>query len=774
MRMECPVSDEKANSAKVVPIAAGKSQRSQVSLVRLPAPVHRVREKGIHLFQEALKNLFDGADDALFALADRAESNLEQNIYFEAMREVRLKRRSMEKSFFTELDRGFAALLRASAALEDEFDADVSVDELSIVENEQLEYQVALESMTAKALKSVAEPSQHLAMRIDSLVPAKVYQRNNPLGPERLCEAFWRVVEPLDLNTKAKLIVLKLFEKAVISQLDKVYTVLNNSLIQQNILPSLATRQTAKSAAQKRRSTDSATTPVEGAGATQGLPAGSVAADAQSDPQLWEKLRTLLSGQVSGGGQGGAAQAASTLPVMTPNALLDALSSIQNFLRSRNVDTSGTILTTPQLLKLVQQQGHQQARFSEPDQDVIHLINMMFEFILDDRNLAAPMKALLARLQIPLLKVALEDKQFFNVAGHPARRLLNELATAALGWQPMQDDPAKDPLYKKIDTTVSQVLSEFETDVGVFEVLLTEFITFVEKEQRRAVVLERRIVDAEDGKAKAEQAKAHVAEQISMATEGKSLPECVSQILLGPWQNVLLLTLLKHGDDSDQWQSGCKTVKDLVWSVTAAMDDGARLRLMSLLPDLLSRIKGGFELIAFNSFEMNDLLRQLESVHLQRLRQPDEPQVVEEEQVGEEITTADLADELSDDLTEDMANELASEVDEAMGVLDHADEPESMVTSLWLDKVDQLKQGTWFEVAEEGKPPYRCRLAALLKSVNRYIFVNRNGMKVADKSRVELASALENGEFQVLDDGMLFDRALESVIGNLRAARQQR
>jgi len=93
------------------------------------------------------------------------------------------------------------------------------------------------------------------------------------------------------------------------------------------------------------------------------------------------------------------------------------------------------------------------------------------------------------------------------------------------------------------------------------------------------------------------------------------------------------------------------------------------------------------------------------------------------------------------------------------------------VSSGWLEQVDRFSQGSWFEVAEDGSPAYRCRLAAVIKAVDKYIFVNRTGMKVAEKSREELAILLEAGKFNLLDDGMLFDRALESVIGNLRQSR---
>ncbi|RYZ89997.1 MAG: DUF1631 family protein, partial [Moraxellaceae bacterium] len=85
--------------------------------------------------------------------------------------------------------------------------------------------------------------------------------------------------------------------------------------------------------------------------------------------------------------------------------------------------------------------------------------------------------------------------------------------------------------------------------------------------------------------------------------------------------------------------------------------------------------------------------------------------------------------------------------------------------------VGNITQGSWFEMQSDDGQKFRCRLAAIIRATGKYIFVNRSGMKVAEETRMTLAMALKSGRLQVLDDGMLFDRALEAVIGNLRANR---
>src|SRR5690625_7872639 len=98
----------------------------------------------------------------------------------------------------------------------------------------------------------------------------------------------------------------------------------------------------------------------------------------------------------------------------------------------------------------------------------LRLVSLLFQFILEDRNLPAPIKCLLVRLQIPVLRLALQDKAVFNRSGHPARRLLNEVANASLGWVP-EGAPEQDPFYQRIEGLVNRILDEFDGEDAPFK-----------------------------------------------------------------------------------------------------------------------------------------------------------------------------------------------------------------------------------------------------------------------------------------------------------------
>ena len=75
--------------------------------------------------------------------------------------------------------------------------------------------------------------------------------------------------------------------------------------------------------------------------------------------------------------------------------------------------------------------------------------------------------------------------------------------------------------------------------------------------------------------------------------------------------------------------------------------------------------------------------------------------------------------------------------------------------------------------AREDYHNTRCKLAAKISAVDKFIFVNRQGVKVVEKTKMGLAGELHDGTFSIISDGLLFSRALESVIGNLRDSPQE-
>ena len=114
----------------------------------------------------------------------------------------------------------------------------------------------------------------------------------------------------------------------------------------------------------------------------------------------------------------------------------------------------------------------------------IEMVAMLFDFIFETKDLPDGIKALLARLQIPVLKAAMLDGAFFAKKSHPARLLVNELAQAGLGWSPVMGQD--DPLYRQIEKIVHAVLERFADDLALFEELRGDLQAFLAEEEQAA------------------------------------------------------------------------------------------------------------------------------------------------------------------------------------------------------------------------------------------------------------------------------------------------
>ena len=150
----------------------------------------QVRDKAAQQLKQSLQSLFDNADDTLFEMADRATSNAEQNAFFEAMRDLRLKRKSIERGFLQKVFESFANLNRYEIGKPQPALDAVSFDSLSLVQNDELEETVALDAMVAKVMSRDAVALGHLTTRLNAVISKKLDDKSNPLGPTLLSEYF--------------------------------------------------------------------------------------------------------------------------------------------------------------------------------------------------------------------------------------------------------------------------------------------------------------------------------------------------------------------------------------------------------------------------------------------------------------------------------------------------------------------------------------------------------------------------------------------------------
>ena len=726
------------NDGNVVPLhKAATDKASHSPLARLPVILLQVRDRAGQQLRHALQELFDNADDTLFEMADRARDDVEQNIFFEAMRDLRLKRKNIERVFLEQFFEAFVGLTgNIQTVLPQAFDTPAQQS------GDDLERRVAVEAMVNKVLSRDGFALDQLTARLSTLLSKTLVTAHNPLGPAMLCEYFMEAGRNLGVEIKVKLIILKLFERYVLSDADQLYTEANQILIATGILPDLKPAPNRR--AIDRAQTSARADPVEAGNRCHSTPID------DSVQEVFAALQELLF-HVRGSVAPTLETSAQALPISTRD-LLRLLSHLQQYVPAPAVQDDFDLRNQlEQLLTRVSVKSGKSRVVGVADEDVINLIAMLFECILDDRNLPDSLKALIARLQIPMLKVAVLDKSFFSRCSHPARRLLNEIAAAALGWGEC-DDHERDSLYLRIEQVVQRLLNDFVDDPAIFSELLADFLAFTSDERRRSELLEQRTRDAEEGRAKTELARQRVELALNQALLGKVLPQRVVAFVQDAWSQVLLLTCLKHGDQSAEWHADVQTMEQLIWSVQRHDDVDASLRLLALVPGLLKSLREGLNRSAFDPFATGEFFSELEGLHVQLFERADQAPT------ATNPADAPLMVEVREEIVLLTGDEGPFET---ASVHLPADDP-------GLLQVDQLHTGCWVEFQEDEENTLRCKLAAIIEATGKYIFVNRTGMKVLERSRTGLALDFRRGAVRTLDDTLLFDRALESVVGNLR------
>lgn len=769
---------------KVVSLAsAGQTARRQVGRPRgaLPPPLAAVRDRVQTFLRVGLSELFDNADDALFAKADRAASNADQSMFFDAMRMLRLQRHAVEKSCCEGLDRQFNELQgyrQASVA-----SASYDLDSLSLVQPDELEQTVAMDSMVGRVLARNQQALTHLTLRLNALINGGISDADNVLAPAQLVQLFVDSYAPLNLDIKVRLIVLKLFERHVFNSLDALYADTNELLANAGVLPDLKQGAPARRVRPER--------PLAGARVPGGTAGTGTADDNAEQQQVLSIFSELISSwrHVSGDVALSALGAPSAPPVRS-----DELLGMLNHFASQ-ASHSGASLTdlrnhlNHQLTEQQRQTGEVR-KLDRVDDDVISLVSMLFDVVLDDDQLPAALKALIGRMQLPILRVAIADKSLFNRASHPARRLLNELARATMGWSD-HDDLQRDQLHALLERMVDRMHGEALVDAAFFEQMHEELAGFVRLEQRRAERLEQRTRDAEEGRARVEAARSQAARVLNGLLMGRTLPVFLVDLLRDRWSQVLQLAHLREGRNSSAWQDAVALAERLVESVEIPVRETLEQR-RRLNEQVCEGLCDGLRLIGEEQPEDSPQLHQLQALQQAALATmaPPAPPVVEpvEASVMVEPVSAPISEVESVPAAEPGQPELAVDIPLLTDmvlveepVLEEPlpeSQPETVAelpdaeAAAW---VDSLHTGSWFELAaSEDRPAQRCKLAAIISFSGKYIFVNRSGMKVAEYGHPELSSLYQRGEIRLLASDQLFERALESVIGNLRQLRGSR
>lgn len=706
---------------------------------------------------DLIKALFQFTDDALFELAENAHSNNEQNLYFEAMRELRLRAHDVDARFRELMAAEFDRLQRRAPPPAPAVEHDASP--LALLENERLELEVAANNMRIRLRARHADLLLHLSQRLNEYLEIDwLTEANNPLGPERLVPHFITAAECLEVPLKIRLMLCKYFEHQVIEKLRTTLEEANKILLDAGILPQIRLPRSNRPASQPEPKTSAGP---RSAPATS-LPLQEAPSFILSLPDLQEVMAYAYSTSLNH--RLFAAKPGQDGRELDEGALFSVLNRLQEaqaptvhdedpYSQVDHLDLR--LLLEHQIAHVARETGARKLR--QADDDIINLVSMLFEFILNDRNLAPDIALLLGRLQIPVIKVALRDKAFFSNPEHPTRRLLKLLSQAALGWE-KDNLLQRDLLLDELRNVVYRILNEYdEHDLSLFTELEERFAAFLADEQQRIAKVEARVLQSVEGQAKMEQARRVINQLINDRMQGKILPSVVIDMIDGPWRILMLQTLLRHGRDSDPWRECLQTVDDLIWSIQPANAARDRERWIKLIPLLLKRICSGLEAIQHPGIEVEKFLSALWEIHGQILQNPPETPLPDSRMVDHTLTEP-LSPQQS--AIERQRLRLQARKEQF--------DPDAPANAELKRRLQNMAIGQWIEITTDEGRPRRCKLAYHSEASGIFLFVNRRGHKALETDLASMVRMFLMDELRLLQGGSFLDRALHAVMGRLR------
>ncbi|RZU36982.1 uncharacterized protein DUF1631 [Fluviicoccus keumensis] len=786
--------------------------KTPATSTKLPPVLDSVRSLAQDKMSVLIKSMLGRQEQIIFEWCEKLPPP-EQQRYMDIVTEIRRNKDQIETDFIRAFGGSFLAMPQNKLAKpgKDNGIANTTIDfsTLSLVDTDDMDVTVTVDSMVARTRLDYSSLLTLLRKRFEHLLPEIDLTENKfPLDPGALAHAFQGAIKHLSLNSTQRVVILRIFQQEFLGQVWPILEEANQMLVTAGVLPDLKLSYAApknegddsgpkEKKEEKKLDTEDifsflkdvhniSQSGTGGAGsAIPGLGGGAPGSNMMG--------ATYHGGQYVGGGGvgllpaaavGGSVAAVPIVPehiaataqvqALATEQLVDLLSKLQEIQPKSKLaedDSSPSVNEVRTgIRKNLKSDEKTVEAVRQADEDVINLVSMLFDFILDDDDLPTAMKALLGRLQIPLLKVAILDKTFFNAENHKARQLLNLLAKAGIGWN--QKDPGGDALYSKIEEVVFCILNEFIDDISIFGQLLSDFTEFYEQQQKRSDAIDKRTREAEEGRARADMARAMVQQLLNRRLTGRQLPLVVVKLLQEGWKHVLYINCLKEGTESEPWKQAVKVVDALVWSVIPQPGAEWINRLKSVSPKLLNSLKKGLAAVNYDGLATDTLLRELALVHSELMGGHQMPTVtVMDADTADSGTTSQSGVISADQMGKVAGQQVAAVVlpSESVGPAVSETLPNDDMNVL---KVNQLNVGSWVEFVQTDRRD-RHKLVARIRSVDKLIFANRRGIKVAEMSSMKLAVDMSQGRARIIEEAQVLDRALESVIGNLRQLSEQ-
>jgi uncharacterized protein DUF1631 len=748
---------------------------SSVAQARRPIPrelakiLADCRDLTVHRLLLSFTALLDRVCDMLMDRAGKSDVRTEQQLFLEARQALIAERAALMSEFEKRLRTHIEERVSGRANEKADF-SKVDASKLALIDLNTVDESVlvgnivrVVENMCHEELVALNRGIGHL------LGKPHLESGTNPLGPNTIVAAFAEALGMLQADNRARFQILKELNQAPLGEFASIYADVNRHLANLRIIPAGSVRSPsarAKAAAAQKRAA-----PADKPDVAQPAPEMDVMAmfrrmashggfplSGHPPPptRVFPPLPPTASGYVPGA------------PIVATPGLREGLTRLQQGqtdfdVEGMQVAFSGIPEGMHNVLRDLQESPLGQ-RANQLEAMTIEMVAMLFDFIFETRDLPDGIKALLARLQIPVLKVAMLDGAFFARKTHPARLLVNALAAAGLGWSPAMGQD--DPLYRTIDRIVHRIIDGFGDNLGIFDELRAELEGFLATEEQAAEANFATTAEAINEDDRKDLAAVVAKSEIERRVESYPIPYFLAEFLRRKWQGTLEGIYLREGEDSDAWGSSVATLEDLVWSVQPKKTPEDRKHLVALLPSLLKRLAAGVPGPEWSPGEREAFMANLVEAHAAAVKPslaavPSPTAAVAEAAKAE----AEVAKASGDSEKAARAEALAAAMAPAEPArLDLATE---VLDDEYLEIARSMDRGMWVEFEDDDGQLSFAKLAWISPLRGNYLFTNRQGQRALSMTAEALAEQFRANRARLVEAEPLIDRAFTRVISEL-------
>jgi hypothetical protein len=456
--------------------------------------------------------------------------------------------------------------------------------------------------------------------------------------------------------------------------------------------------------------------------------------------------------------------------VVSP-ALARAIDTAAQGIRQRLVPHQGEAadVTTPVLLEELHQrkQALKKAAATPEERATIEIVALLFQSILTEDRIPATVRVWFARLQMPTLRVAVAEPDFFATVDHPARRLIDRMGACVMGFDSASSSGpgVVEALDREIKRIVQVVEAYPDTGRRVFQTVLTEFEKWLEHYfQNENEATKKGVSLAQQVEQRETLAIQYTIELRRMLNE-MPVQEGIRKYLFHVWADVLATTAVRYGNQGEQTKVMKRAAADLIWSASAKVTREERAEVIRRLPPLLKSLREGMTAAGMDTVKQDEQIQQLNNSLAAAFTA--KAAVIPDERLREMMERLETLEELLPD-----ANDV--EIDESM-VLDlsghQSSELEvvldggSMPTPAMVAWARELQVGSWYMLEREGKSE-SIQLAWHGMRKQLTLFVTPQGRCVLFQQH-RLASYLQAGMLLPAQDESLTVRATRSALAKL-------